>query len=349
LTVDGTAHASNIVYNAASQTTSLSVGASGSNQIIENYSYDQQTGLLAGQTVARFSSQGNPILNLSYDYAGANGKRTGQLTKILNNLNHNKDRSYIYDALGRLTQAKGGPSGSQWSQTYTYDRYGNRTTVSASGTTAKAGSAAPGTAGPGSAGILPAMSAQREAAGSQPEALAIASSAAIPQLTDHQVSLPTEQLAIRTDVVLPDSLRTDASRSTSKSHHASRSTPANTATPQGGPPVFTDDPLIPGVTVIKAVHITELRTAVNQARSRASLSAANWAENISQSVTLIKAAHIVELRTRLDEARAALFLTPASYTDATLTVGVTTVKAVHIQELRQRVTEALSANFSRPS
>ena len=54
LTVDGATHASNIVYNAASQTTSLSVGAAGPNQIIESYNYDQQTGLLAGQTVARF-------------------------------------------------------------------------------------------------------------------------------------------------------------------------------------------------------------------------------------------------------------------------------------------------------
>jgi YD repeat-containing protein len=119
----------------------------------------------------------------------------------------------------------------------------------------------------------------------------------------------------------------------------------NAATPQGGPPVFTDDPLVAGVTVIKAVHITELRTAVNQARSRASLPAANWAENVTSGV-LIKAAHIVELRARLDEARAALSMSPATYTDPTLTAGVTPVKAIHIQELRQRVTEALTTNFA---
>lgn len=93
-----------------------------------------------------------------------------------------------------------------------------------------------------------------------------------------------------------------------------------------------------GVTVIKAVHITELRTAVNQARSRAALPPANWAESVTSGL-LIKAAHIVELRLDLDEARAALTMSPASYTDPTLTVGVTTVKAVHIQRLRQYVSD----------
>jgi len=102
LTVDGATHASQIVYNAASQTTSVKVGVSGANQITENYGYHAQTGLLDNQTVTRGATT---LLNLSYDYANGNGKRTGQLTKILNNLNHNKDRGYAYDALGRLTQA----------------------------------------------------------------------------------------------------------------------------------------------------------------------------------------------------------------------------------------------------
>ena len=53
----------------------------------------------------------SPMLNLTYDYKNANNKTTGQLTKITNNMDgtgaHN--RSYTYDNLGRLTQAKGGP------------------------------------------------------------------------------------------------------------------------------------------------------------------------------------------------------------------------------------------------
>ncbi len=63
-------------------------------------------------------------------------------------------------------------------------------------------------------------------------------------------------------------------------------------------------------------------------------------------MTVIKAVHVVELRARLDEARAVLGLPAANYTDPTLTVGVTTVKAVHIQELRQRVSEALAGYLS---
>jgi RHS repeat-associated protein len=129
LTFDSQSFTSSIVYNAASQTTSLNVGT-GTNQVSESYTYNAQTGLLDSQTATR---NGSTLLNLSYDYTNASGKRTGQLTKISNNLDHNKDRGYQYDALGRLVQATGGPSGSLWFQTYTYDRYGNRTSVTASG------------------------------------------------------------------------------------------------------------------------------------------------------------------------------------------------------------------------
>src|SRR6185369_2218714 len=51
LTVDGASHASNVVYNASSQVTSLQVGLSGNNQITENYSYESTTGLLSGQSL----------------------------------------------------------------------------------------------------------------------------------------------------------------------------------------------------------------------------------------------------------------------------------------------------------
>lgn len=118
---DGQTFASNIVYNAGSQTTSISIGT-GTNQVNESYGYNAQTGLLDNQTLTR---NGSTLLNLSYDYANANGKRTGQLTKVSNNLDHNKDRGYEYDALARLRRATGGQN-VNWAQRYDYDRFGNR-------------------------------------------------------------------------------------------------------------------------------------------------------------------------------------------------------------------------------
>ena len=306
--------ASGIVYNASSEQTAITVG-NGANQVTENYNFNAQTGLLDGQTVVRGATT---LLDLSYDYADANGKRTGQLKKILNNQNHNKDRAYSYDALGRLTQATGGASGALWTQTYAYDRYGNRTSVTATGSLAKA-DALPGTS---------------------PIAQLLKDGKA---LLEPKAILPTEQLAAKTDVALPAALRKDATL-----HHASRRSSANAAPLPQGPPTFTDDPLVAGVTTIRAVHITELRTAVNQARALAGLAAATWTDS-SLTGTPIKVVHIQELRDQLAPARSALGLAAFSYTDPTLTVGTTQVKAVHIQQLRQSVTEALAGPAGCPS
>ena len=112
----------------------------------------------------------------------------------------------------------------------------------------------------------------------------------------------------------------------------------------GNPFSFTDDPLVAGTTVVKATHLVELRTAVNQARAHAGLPAATWTDDpVQATVTSIRAVHITELRARLDQARATLGLSAASYTDPTLTAGTTTVKAAHLQELRTKTNEALTA------
>ena len=333
LTVDGATHASQIAYNAASQTTSLKVGLSGANQITESYAYNSQTGLLDNQTVARGATT---LLDLSYDYAGANGKRTGQLAKILNNRNHNKDRGYSYDALGRLIAAQGGPStGPLWTQNYSYDRYGNRTSVTASGSSARnQNMKATELAKEGSAGILPAMSK------SEPGAVATGSSAAIAQPGDPKISLPTEQLAARTDVELPDSLRTDSTRSAANSHHASRSALPNTATPQGNPPVFTDPNLLaPGV-LIRTLHITELRIAINDLRVQRGYPAFPW---LTSATGLIKADPIIEMRAALDGALGQ----PSPAYSAGLAQGQP-ILAIHIQELRDRVVANWNSSSSIP-
>jgi hypothetical protein len=95
---------------------------------------------------------------------------------------------------------------------------------------------------------------------------------------------------------------------------------------------FTDDPIVPQSTRVKAVHLTQLRTAVNAMRASASLSPLAADATIGVGLR-IRAQHITALRTGLSEARAAIGLPALSFTDATLTV----VKAVHVQELRDGV------------
>jgi len=127
----GATYASNPVYNAASQTTSLDVGA----QIKELYGYDPKTGLMTGQQVKRGADL---LVDLKYNYTlnndpNNNGAKTGQLTSLTDLKNQARNRAYEYDKLGRLTKVKAGAeafNNPTWSQNYSYDRYGNRGTVS---------------------------------------------------------------------------------------------------------------------------------------------------------------------------------------------------------------------------
>lgn len=95
---------------------------------------------------------------------------------------------------------------------------------------------------------------------------------------------------------------------------------------------FVDDPLVTGVTPIKAVHLQQVQVAVNAFRASAGLPAAVFSNS-----ALIRAADIAELRTALAEARAVLGLPPIVYTDSGLVAGSTLVKAAHVQEIRNAV------------
>jgi fibronectin type 3 domain-containing protein len=96
---------------------------------------------------------------------------------------------------------------------------------------------------------------------------------------------------------------------------------------------FTDNSILAGSTPMRAEHITQLRQAVNAVRAVTTLSQVTWAEGIS-SGGLIKASHLQELRTKLDEARSALGLSACAYTDAS--TGQL-IQKVHIDQLRQCV------------
>ncbi|HEV7475020.1 MAG TPA: DUF4329 domain-containing protein [Pyrinomonadaceae bacterium] len=362
VTVGGAAYASQVTYNAASQTTSLKVGASGANQITENYGYDSLTGFLASQSVVRGTSpSATTLMDLAYTYTNASGKRTGQLTKLLNNLNHNRDRSYAYDALGRLIQATGGLAGTPlWTQTYGYDRFGNRTSVSSSGYSARVRERenSPLKNGAANAGTA---AASRDAAlllapgiPSEPETSAaptVASAERTSEVAPAESSAP--RLAPAAEQVAADSRPASSSSSrqaappTMRSHHAPSTTRTTAAMPQAGPPTFTEDPLnVPVKTPIKALHITELRYWIDQLRVRAGLTAASWQQPVGVGLT-ITAAPIQEMRTKLDDALGALHLTTGGYS-AGLAQNLP-VLAIHIQELRDRVKAGWNSSSSIPT
>ncbi len=64
------------------------------------------------------------LLDYSYGAGSNNGNVLSQRIRVGTSLNQNQ--AYTYDALNRLKTAGETGSGTAWSQTYTYDRYGNR-------------------------------------------------------------------------------------------------------------------------------------------------------------------------------------------------------------------------------
>lgn len=99
---------------------------------------------------------------------------------------------------------------------------------------------------------------------------------------------------------------------------------------------FTDPALNPAATPIRAVHISQLRTAVNAVRTLAAIGNATFT-NASLAAVPVRAVHVTELRTALAAARSALSLPSISWVDATITPGVTPAKGVHLEQLRNGV------------
>jgi len=110
-----------------------------------------------------------------------------------------------------------------------------------------------------------------------------------------------------------------------------------TATFAINPNSFSDNPLVTNTTLMKAAHITELRSAINAARSRNGVGAFTFTDPSLAVGGTIKAVHILELRTALNQVYTRLARTLPTYTDATLVPGQTKAKAAHVQELRNAV------------
>ena len=102
---------------------------------------------------------------------------------------------------------------------------------------------------------------------------------------------------------------------------------------------FTDDPVRPGVTPVRAVHFTELRTRIDGLRQTAGLAPFGWTDPVLRAgATPVRLVHLLELRQALTDAYRAAGRTPPSWTDAAPAAGTTPVRAVHITELRAAVT-----------
>ena len=101
--------------------------------------------------------------------------------------------------------------------------------------------------------------------------------------------------------------------------------------------LFTDDPLaVPG-TVIKRIHVAELRTRIDTLRNIFGLQAFNWTDTVlTAGVSSIRAIHVTEMRNALVQAYLAAGVAQPVFTDTNINAGGA-VKAVHIQELRNAV------------
>ncbi|MFJ4368882.1 RHS repeat domain-containing protein [Streptomyces chartreusis] len=135
LTVDGVPQADGIVYAAPGWPTQLTLGPDCPLPLTEINDPGPAPGLLGRQRVLR---DAETLLDLSYEYTRPDRSGiTGQLTRATNHRHPDRSTSYAYDATTRLVRASGGDADAppQWTQTYCYDRYGNRTAVTATGTT----------------------------------------------------------------------------------------------------------------------------------------------------------------------------------------------------------------------
>ena len=103
---------------------------------------------------------------------------------------------------------------------------------------------------------------------------------------------------------------------------------------------FTDHPIRPGVTPVKAVHFTELRQRIDALRRAAGLQAFSWTDSVlSPGVTSVKLAHLRELREALGAAYVSAGRVEPGWTDPAPAAGSTPISAQHVMELRAAVVE----------
>lgn len=101
---------------------------------------------------------------------------------------------------------------------------------------------------------------------------------------------------------------------------------------------FTDHPLRPGVTPVRAVHLLELRVRTDRVREGLGLPAFGWTDAVlTPGVTPVRRVHLTELRAALEQAYRAAGRPAPRYTDPAVRAGATVIAAAHVMELRAAV------------
>ena len=113
-------------------------------------------------------------------------------------------------------------------------------------------------------------------------------------------------------------------------------------TPVAGGSGFSDDPIVPRVTPIKSVHLTELRDRIAALRAAGGLGPWTWTDpRITPGVTAVRPGHVADLRAALGEAYVQCGQPRPAYTervDIPASLGLTTpIRALHVNELRRAV------------
>jgi RHS repeat-associated protein len=131
LTLDGQQIVDHLAFWPSGALKSMQLGLDDPEGVTETYDWDVTASELKGQQLFRGRE---PLMNVSYDYypptLGTSQSMVRQVKTATDHLQGSGNRTYTYDALGRLRTATGGDL---WTQSYTYDSFGNRTEVSATG------------------------------------------------------------------------------------------------------------------------------------------------------------------------------------------------------------------------
>ncbi|HYS55244.1 MAG TPA: hypothetical protein VER58_15915 [Thermoanaerobaculia bacterium] len=99
---------------------------------------------------------------------------------------------------------------------------------------------------------------------------------------------------------------------------------------------FSDDPIAAGVTMIRADHVNEMRTAANLVNTLAGLPQSMWTDSpIMPGVTLVRAGHILELRSSVFAAFTTLGVPTPAFANNIMVGNV--IHAADLQELRDAV------------